>query len=359
MRRVAFPDQLAGSPLRLGHYPVLGICGYSGSGKTTLIERVLPELRAKGLKTAVIKHDVHGIQVDRPGKDSDRLFKAGADVFLQGPEEHFFRCHNENGHDLVSSLNRLVHHYDLVLVEGHKDSPMPKIWLLGDGETCAPPEKQQIITTLSRDADRPAQLLSLINEWLPRQWLKTPVYACVLIGGASRRMGRPKHLISRDGKTWLERTIELVEKVVDRVVIVGAGRVPEQLGHYTRLPDVPDVQGPMTGMLAAMRWGAEASWLVCACDMPDMSLDALHWLLRQRTPGAWAVMPVHQDSGRVEPLLAHYDFRARELLEAAAFRHLYAPGALASHSKIMTLTPPKDCVAAWKNVNTEAELAGQ
>ena len=56
--------------------PVLGVCGWSGSGKTTLIEAILPAFRAKGLKIAVIKHDVHGLDIDRPGKDSDRLFRA-------------------------------------------------------------------------------------------------------------------------------------------------------------------------------------------------------------------------------------------------------------------------------------------
>ena len=54
--------------------PVLAVCGFSGSGKTTLLESVVGELSRRGLSVGVVKHDAHGIQIDRPGKDSDRLF---------------------------------------------------------------------------------------------------------------------------------------------------------------------------------------------------------------------------------------------------------------------------------------------
>ncbi|MDP6460361.1 MAG: molybdopterin-guanine dinucleotide biosynthesis protein MobB, partial [Gemmatimonadota bacterium] len=60
--------------------PVLAVCGWSGSGKTTLLDRVIPEITARGLSVAALKHDAHGLKVDPRGKDSDRLFRAGADV---------------------------------------------------------------------------------------------------------------------------------------------------------------------------------------------------------------------------------------------------------------------------------------
>ena len=85
----------------IGRLPVFGVCGWSGSGKTTLIEAVLPKLLARNLKVAVVKHDVHAIDVDRPGKDSDRFFQAGADVYLQGNEE-LSRRHPDAGERIVS-----------------------------------------------------------------------------------------------------------------------------------------------------------------------------------------------------------------------------------------------------------------
>ena len=100
--------------------PAFGICGWSGSGKTSLIERVVPHLCKKGLKVAVLKHTDHEIDVDHPGKDSDRLFRSGADVFLKGSEEGLLRSREAAYASLPASLSSLPPRYDLVLVEGHK-----------------------------------------------------------------------------------------------------------------------------------------------------------------------------------------------------------------------------------------------
>ena len=143
--------------------PVLGICGWSGSGKTTLIEAVLPHLRERGLTVAVVKHDVHGIDVDRPGKDSDRLFRSGADVFLQGTNEGLFRLHGAGG-KLADILEWLTPRYDLVLIEGRKDTPIPKVWLLGDDENAPPPNTTGIIATLSRDTDRVSAFFAVFDK---------------------------------------------------------------------------------------------------------------------------------------------------------------------------------------------------
>lgn len=340
----------------LNHLPVLGVCGFSGSGKTTLIENLLPLLIAKGLKVAVIKHDVHGVQVDQPGKDSSRLFTAGADVFLQGIDESFFRSHDGSKLELIAVATDLAHQYDLVLVEGHKQSSIPKVWLLKQGETAPPEDSQGVVKVLPWNGERRDALSSFIDEWLLDKWQQPPVYGCVLIGGQSRRMGRPKHLISTNGVTWLENTVENLKQVVDRVILVGGGHVPEHLSDYVRLHDAPGVSGPLAGLIAAMRWAPDVSWLACACDMPGISVDSLRWLLASRAPGVWAVMPDLEGNGHVEPLLAHYDFRSRKLLEELLARQRYAPSALVPHSKIITPIPPEKLISAWRNVNTENEL---
>lgn len=338
------------------HLPILGVCGFSGAGKTTLIESLLPILKAQGLRVVVIKHDAHGIQVDKPGKDSDRLFKAGADVLLQGPAENFFRCHDTAQSELLPAAIKLARQYDLVLVEGHKYSSIPKIWLLKKGETRPPSEAQQVVELLPWGNNRLAQLQAYLGEWLPQQCLRTPVYGCVLIGGQSRRMGRPKHLINTDGMTWLECSIERLKPLVDQVVLVGAGDVPEHLTPYTRLPDLAGVKGPLAGLLATMRWNPDVSWLVSACDMPEISDAALRWLLSCRAPGVWATLPDLEGKGYVEPLLAHYDLRSRELLENLLVQQCYAPSALVPHDKIRSPMPPAELINAWRNINTEAEL---
>ena len=168
----------------LDDLPVLAVCGWSGSGKTTLIERLVPLLRARGLDIAVVKHDVHGIDVDRPGKDSDRLFRAGADVLLRGKEEAVLRTHRRTHRpgDLADALKSAARRYDLVLVEGHKDTPLRKLWLYGPGpgEESLPADVSAVMAALPRESDRVAAAMSILDDWLAIQWLRTPVYGCVL-----------------------------------------------------------------------------------------------------------------------------------------------------------------------------------
>ena len=336
--------------------PIFGIFGGHESGKTTLVEELLPRLLARGLSVAVAK--VHGsrIEVDRPGKDSDRLYRAGADVLMHGRGEGFIRLHLGEDDPAAPHLADLARRYDLVLVEGRKRAECPKVWLLGEGETAPPTEAGEVLAALPRGSSRAEKAWNILEPWLARTWLRTPVYGCILIGGRSSRMGTPKHLLTRGGKTWLERTAELLRPTVGRVAVVGAGDVPAGLPDIIRLPDVPDAEGPMAGLLAAMRWAPEASWLVAACDLPDLSGGAIEWLLSTRAPGVWATLPRLPENAGVEPLLAHYDFRARGPLEALAAGKQFSLSALAIHPKAASPAPPADVLSAWRNVNTPDDL---
>ncbi len=336
----------------LDNLPAFAICGWSGSGKTTLIEQIIPPLHKKGLKVVVVKHDSHGIDVDHPGKDSDRFFKAGADVLLQGPEEELRRIHQSDSESLCVILTRLAQQYDLVLVEGHKGTALPKVWLLGEDEQAPPAQASQVSAVLSRDAERPTVVLNILEQWLSEQWLKPQVFGCVLIGGASSRMGKPKHLLRRNGRTWLEHTVELLHQVCEQVVIVGSGVVTDELDQHLRLADIPDAQGPMAGLLSAMRWAPQVSWLVAACDLPAISLEALHWLLATRSPGVWATLPSLAGVPGVEPLLAHYDFHSRLLLEHLVAEGEFSLSRLATHPKVISPAPPDKLSRAWHNINT-------
>jgi molybdopterin-guanine dinucleotide biosynthesis protein MobB len=148
------------------HLPLLAVCGHSGSGKTTLIEAATRRLRRRGLAVAVVKHDVHGVDVDRPGKDSDRIFRSGADVFLQGPGERLARLHS-------GSFAELLQRYDLVLVEGGKRGPLPKVWLLGPRESNPPRGIGKILAVLPRGMKRLEAFMAILDDRLRRN-LKRP-----------------------------------------------------------------------------------------------------------------------------------------------------------------------------------------
>ena len=335
--------------------PVLGVCGWSGSGKTTLIERLVPELDRQGLAVAVIKHDAHGIDVDRPGKDSDRFFRAGADVLLQGPGESCLRNHCQDD-EWLCDLRALADRYDLILVEGHKSTPLPKIWLLGEQEDSPPPEAENVIAVLDHSTDRLSDATDIVHRQLNERWERTPLWGCILIGGQNRRMGRPKHLLTRDGKTWLTATADRLGEVCEQVVISGAGEVPTALARHARLPDVPDIDGPMAGVLAAIRWTSYTSWLMAACDQPELTADALGWLLSARAPGVWAVLGKLPGAAGPEPLPGWYNFSCGPVFERLALQHDYRLRAVANHPKVKVLDVPVDLAPAWRNINTPAEL---
>jgi len=337
----------------MNHLPAFGICGYSGSGKTTLILELITQLSARGLKVGVIKHDVHGLDIDRKGKDSDRFFQAGADVLMRGPDQMFLRAHGSENADLEKVLKLVCPYYDILLLEGHKSTPLvEKVWLLkDDGEVC-PPEAVNVMRVLRRDEDRPAILMEMLTKWLIEKCLSTPVYAGILIGGNSSRMGRPKHLIEAgDQRTWVEISVSSAKPIVDQVVILGKGEVPASLAHLPLLPDVHDVQGPLAGMLSAMRWRPDVSWIFMSCDMPRITTDAIRWILANRKPGVWAVIPRREAEAKVEPMPGWYDTRSIRLLEECR-----GPAALADHKKVDTPIILKEFATAWINANTAEDL---
>ncbi len=107
---------------------VLGIVGWSGSGKTTLLAGLIPRLRARGLLVSTIKHAHAGFDMDRPGKDSFRHREAGAHEVLVASSTRWALLHEVEGAEpsLPELLDRLAP-VDLVLVEGFKAHPYPKL----------------------------------------------------------------------------------------------------------------------------------------------------------------------------------------------------------------------------------------
>lgn len=113
--------------------PLLGIAAWSGTGKTTLLEALLPRLTAHGLRVAVIKHAHHAFDVDQPGKDSYRLRHAGATPVLVASNARWammMETPEQQEADLAELIEAVrVQRPDLVLVEGFKNWPLPKLEL--------------------------------------------------------------------------------------------------------------------------------------------------------------------------------------------------------------------------------------
>jgi len=108
---------------------VIGFAGWSGCGKTTLVEQVIGRLEARGLVVSLIKHAHHEFDIDYPGKDSYRHRHAGCREVLVTSANRWAVMHELRGRDELSLTEALAQlsPCDLVLVEGFKREPIPKI----------------------------------------------------------------------------------------------------------------------------------------------------------------------------------------------------------------------------------------
>lgn len=181
------------------------------------------------------------------------------------------------------------------------------------------------------------------------------VSGAVLIGGGSRRMGRPKQGLAIAGRTLAEVAVAALEGQVERVVLVGSGPVPDALRGLERVADPAGIAGPMAGVLAALRRAPDAAWIVAACDMPRVSPPAVRWLLGCRRRGIWAVLP-RPGGGVPEPLLAVYEPPARPVIERLAAEGKWGLRRLAGLDGVSSPSPPPDLLPAWRDVNTPEQF---
>jgi molybdopterin-guanine dinucleotide biosynthesis protein B len=160
---------------------VLLIAGCSGSGKTTLIEQLIPALKALGQRVSVVKHAHHRFEMDHPGKDTWRHREAGAfEVVAASPQRlvlqrEFERPVELSVHHLLAELYSGV---DWVLVEGYRDSNLPKleVWRHAHGRSPLYPNDPFVVAIATDTEDHLPQatglpLLNLNQAADVAQWM--------------------------------------------------------------------------------------------------------------------------------------------------------------------------------------------
>ena len=324
---------------------------------TPMICGLARELRRRGLRVAIAVLPGHHLAADLPETGVNQLFAAGCDLISLGTGRMRLSHENVTPGNTLEYLRGLCQAYDIVLVDGETVFDLPVFRLQQKtGSENRLREAGRLIHLL--DCTREISLCGhSVVDLLGEITTRMPVWACVLIGGRSSRMGRAKHLLTAPGGlTWLERTVGVLQPFAEQVVLAGGGQVPDSLQGLIRLPDIPGVAGPLTGILSAMRWQPDVSWLLVACDMPSLCPEALAWLINSRRPGIWGTVPKRSPESHVEPLLAHYDSRCRSLFESVLASGSHRIGDVARQKKIATPIIPVQLIAAWDNINTPEEL---
>lgn len=162
--------------------PLLGITAYSGTGKTTLLKQVIPLLKQRHVRVGLVKHTHHDMDVDKPGKDSYELRKAGADQTLVASQNCWALMTETPKNDDELDLHYLASRFDpnsldLILVEGFKHETIAKIALfraevgkplagLLDQHVIAVASNEIIDTTIPQlDINNPEQIADYIVSW--------------------------------------------------------------------------------------------------------------------------------------------------------------------------------------------------
>lgn len=107
--------------------PVISLVGKSNCGKTTYLEKLISEMKKRGYKVATVKHDVHGFDIDKPGKDTWRHAQAGADIVCISSPEKMAMIKKVEQELLLNEVIEYIDGVDIIFTEGYKRESKQKI----------------------------------------------------------------------------------------------------------------------------------------------------------------------------------------------------------------------------------------
>ena len=186
-----------------------------------------------------------------------------------------------------------------------------------------------------------------------------PLFGLVLAGGQSRRMGKDKALLTRngDGQSQLAYAMELLGAVTERQFV--STRADQQddaeRSRYEQIVDRYDDLGPVAGILSALEAEADTDWLVLACDLPNIDTATLEYLVENQDRDCPFTAYRSSHDGLPEPLCAIYRAGSAALVREFVDEGINCPRKILIRSDTCLLDQPNP--AALDNVNTPDDLA--
>ena len=182
------------------------------------------------------------------------------------------------------------------------------------------------------------------------------VYGLVLAGGESRRLGRDKALLRRDGKSQLAYMAGLLQEVTDRVFVstrANQQNDPER-GRFEIIVDRYDGIGPVAGILSGMDAHPEVDWLIVACDLPNIDNVTLEFLLDNRSAEKPFSAFRSSHDGLPEPLCALYRSGSDAIIRQFVDKGIVCPRKILMSADTELLEQPNP--GSLDNVNTPDDL---
>jgi molybdopterin-guanine dinucleotide biosynthesis protein MobB len=292
--------------------PLVGICGYSNSGKTTLIEKLVTRYALKGLYVAVIKQYSKRFQIDQKGKDTDRLFHAGATVCGLDSEQHFFRTKigdtNSSG-SLHSAILKLADSHDLVLVEGRKHLDIPvKIWLRRNTEDAPPFEIRSVASDLEILPNRSELAGAVVDREIEHQFRKRTLYCGIFTGCKSFDRDYSKEI------GVINRITGNIPPCVNKIFLLGNAYECIEYSDFERITWINHGNRMKNFVLPILRAFPNSSWLFIKPSDTGLFHSYLETMLLTREPGIWSIFPQLHSTSEM-PEIFWVDSRAATLLD--------------------------------------------
>ena len=183
-------------------------------------------------------------------------------------------------------------------------------------------------------------------------------WGLVLAGGKSRRMGHDKALLRRDDKSQLSHAVEVLESVLPSVFVSTRGdqRDEPERARFAQIVDRYENMGPVAGILSAMEEYPDVNWLVVACDLPNIEVDTVEYLLQRVDTTRPFTAYISSRDNLPEPLCAVYRANSDVLIRGFVEDGINCPRKMLIRSDACLLTQPDP--AALDNVNTPDDLDG-
>ncbi len=185
-----------------------------------------------------------------------------------------------------------------------------------------------------------------------------PVYGLVLAGGQSRRMGRDKAALERDGQSQLDYIFAVLGEVTEKAFVSARASQKDDpvRRRFPQIVDRYDDLGPIAGILSALEARPGVDWLVIACDLPNIDRETLEYLLANRSAEQPFTAFRSSHDGLPEPLCAIYRAGSETLIRRFVAEGIHCPRKMLIRSDTALLEQPDP--HALDNVNTPEDLAG-
>jgi len=331
-------------------------CGYSGHGKTKMISSIIENL-SRRYTIGFVKHDVHGFELDREGKDTYIARKSGASAVLINDSSNYAEIHSQPLDEINRKIALLDN--DLVFIEGYKNSNVPKFVfidpeakMLNEYRTYRWENVLGFIGTDNIPAEKAAgnsyyhrndlgSIQGRILKALYDKINKIPFYGLVLAGGKSTRMQAEKSTLNYHGVNQAQFSYNLLSKTCQKVFI-SIREEQKDNPHFKELPQIHDRfldLGPLGGIITAMLLHPNAAWLVLGCDMPFVDESIISTLVQERNPLKMATAFMHLPNDVPEPLCTIYEPKIRPILFQSLGLGYTFPLKALINSEIKRITP--------------------